>query len=232
MSIDLFSLQKELEYFCGYYGTNFIKGLGAEDILNCFDKYSVKSKWLDLGGGSTSLLWWLSQKFYNPIDIVDISEESFMLTKILKNSNYNKGCYDYVRKYYYDKDYKYCKIKFIKQDLLNSFSIEKKYKNVSQIGLLGLCKDKNQFKYILKRICDLLKNDGILISANWIFNDSYAKQKKIYNNYINQKLIENFVKDNELTLNECKYIKFNNDKNYEGVLIYVIQKKNNVAKHR
>lgn len=230
MNIDLFNFKKELEYFCDYYGKDFIEGLGTKEILDCFNKHFVKSKWLDLGGGSTSLLWWLAQKYNNSIDIVDISEESFVLTKILQKFNYGKGCYNYVKNHFYDKDLRCCKIKFIKQDLLTNFSLKNRYKNISQIGLLGLCKDKNQFNNTLTQICNMLKKDGILISANWIFNETYAIEKSIDNSYINQQLIESFVKRNNLILKYCKYIRFSNDKNYKGVLIYVIQKKKDLAK--
>lgn len=230
MNINLFNLKKELEYFCNYYGTDFIKGLGTEEIFDCFNKYFIKSRWLDLGGGSSSLLWWLAQKYNNTIDIVDISEESFILTKILQKSNYDKGCYKYVRSHFYDKDLKSSKIKFIKQDLLTTnFSFKKRYKNISQIGLLGLCKDKIQFNNILLQICNMLKKNGVLISANWIFNKTYAIKKSIDNTYINQQLINDFVKRNKLTLKYCKYIKFSNDENYKGVLIYVIKKEKNLA---
>lgn len=230
MNIDLFNLKKELDYFCEYYGTDFIEGLGTEKILDCFDKYFVKAKWLDLGGGSTSLLWWLAQKYNNAIDIVDISEESFILTKIIQNTNYDKGCYKYVKNYFYNKNLRDCKINFLKKDLFTTFSLKNKYKNISQIGLLGLCKDKDQFNNTLTQICNMLKNDGILISANWIFNKTYSVRKNIDNTYITEDFIKQFTIKNHLLLKYCKFIEFPNDNNYKGVLIYVIQKKKDLAK--
>lgn len=230
MNIDLFNLKRELDYFCNYYGSDFLCGFGTEEILECFNKYFVKSKWLDLGGGSTSLLWWLAQKYNNPIDIVDISEESFFLTKILKLSNYDGGCYKYVRSNYYNRDLRHCKTKFIKRDLLSNISLKHKYKNISQIGLLGLCSNEKQFEKILAQICGLLKENGILISANWIFNEQYSIKKNIDNTFLNQQLIQKFVKENNLTLKYCKYVNFINDDNYKGVIIYVIQRKKNLAK--
>lgn len=230
MNIDLYNLKKELDYFCEYYGTDFKKGLGTEEILDCFNKYFVKSKWLDLGGGSSSLLWWLAQRYNNAIDIVDISHESFILTKLLQRSNYDNGCYRYVKNQFYNKNLKNCKVNFIKQDLINNFSLKKSYKNISQIGLLGLCKDKEQFCDVLTKICNKLKTNGVLISANWIFNEAYAIKKNIDNTYINEDLIKQFAVTNHLLLKYCKLIEFTNDKNYKGVLIYVIQKEKNLAK--
>lgn len=230
MNIDLFNLKKELDYFCEYYGTDFKKGLGTEIILDCFNKYFVKSKWLDLGGGSSSFLWWLAQKYNNAIDIVDISQESFILTKLLKSTNYDGGCYKYVKEHFYNKNLRNCKINFIKQDLINNFSLKKSYKNISQIGLLGLCKDKEQFCGVLTKICSKLKTNGVLISANWIFNETYSIKKNIDNNYINKDLIKQFTIKNCLLLKYCKFIEFSNDNNYKGVLIYVIQKEKNLAK--
>lgn len=225
MNLDVYKLKNECNYFCDYYGQDFIKGLGTETILEFFNKYFIKSNWLDLGGGSSSLLWWLAQKYYNRIDIVDISKEAFFITDLIKSSNFKNGCFKYVRDNYYDKDFKNCKIKYILNDFLNKeTTIKKRYLNISQIGLLGLCKDETSYKMNLLKIVNLLEPDGVLIGANWIFNQEYAKRKGIDNSYINTNLIKAFAKKHNLKLKECEFVKFVDDKNYEGVLIYVLQR--------
>ncbi len=225
MSFDIYRLKKECDYFCNYYGQEFVEGLGTEDILKFFDKYFVEGDWLDLGGGSSSLLWWLAQKYYNKIDIIDISQEAFFVADLIKQSDFNKGCFQFVRKHYYNKNLCKCDMNFIVKDFFkDEFDTYNKYRNISQIGLLGLCKNKKMFFSNLTKIIKLLAPQGVVINANWLFNDVYSKKKGLDNSYINQGLIYEFANENGLKVLECKFVEFNDDINYKGVLIYVLQK--------
>ena len=227
MKLDIFNLRKELNYLCDYYGSEFIPGLGTEEILYCFNKYFINNKWLDLGGGTTSLLWWMAQKYNNKIFMLDKSYEAYMLTKIIQKSNFQEGCFKYVNEKFYNKNLKKSRIKFIYGDILNSdLNINKKFSNINQIGLLGLCKNISHFKENLNKIIKLLKKNGVLISANWIFTNNYAKKKAIDNSYLNYNEINNTLKEfKNCEIKFIKYIQFNNDINYKGVIIYVLQKK-------
>ena len=102
--------------------------------------------------------------------------------------------------------------------------LKKKANNVSQFGLLGLCKNKENYFKNFKRLFASLKEEGIFLGANWIFSESYAKRQKFKNDYLNESMIEEFA----TSLNsECLYVKkvkIKDDSNYDYVLIYAIKK--------
>jgi hypothetical protein len=224
--INLEYFKREVYYFFENYTANFIAGVGTEEILNCFNKFFSKGTWVDLGGGSSSLLWWGAQRYNNKIILIDKCIEPMILTNILRNSSHKIGCYKYVEEQYGKKDFKKLRINFIIKDLFEDKKILKgKYKNISQIGLLGLCKDEGLFINELANILSLLSYGGVLISANWIFTDEYSKKRGINNNYLCEKTIENFVsKNNKYKLCYQKTINYTNDEKYKGVLIYVLKK--------
>jgi hypothetical protein len=225
-NINLECFKKEVDYFYENYISNFITGVGLEEILDCFNKFFSRGTWIDLGGGSSSLLWWGAQKYDNKVIVIDKCKESMILTNILCNSTHKTGCYKYVEEQYGKKDFKKARIKFMIKDLFDNKKILiKKYKNISQIGLLGLCENEDAFKNKLTDILSLLSYGGVLISANWIFTDKYSKEKGINNDYLNEKTIEDFiVQKNKYKLRYQKTIVYNDDTKYKGVIIYVLKK--------
>jgi len=216
----------EASYFFENYASDFIKGAGLEEILNCFNKFFSRGTWVDLGGGSSSLLWWGAQKYDNKIIVIDKYREPMIFTNILRNSINKTGCYKYVEEQYGKKDFKKARIKFVIKDLFDDKKILiKKYRNISQIGLLGLCKNEDVFKNKLTYILSLLSYGGVLISANWIFTDEYSKERGINNDYLTEKNIRDFIiQKNKYKLCYQRTIIYNDDKKYKGVIIYVIKK--------
>ena len=98
-----------------------------------------------------------------------------------------------------------------------------RYNNVSQFGLLGLCRNEKEYISNLKKIYNLLEKDGTLLGANWCFSESYSKMMGFNNNYLSEKIIQDFSKKQNCKILVVKKVPIANDPNYDSVLIYAIK---------
>ena len=98
-----------------------------------------------------------------------------------------------------------------------------KYNNVSQFGLLGLCRSEKEYISNLKKLYNLLEKDGTLLGANWCFSELYSKMMGFNNNYLSEKMIQDFSKKQNCKILVVKKVPIANDQNYDSVLIYAIK---------
>ena len=219
--------QIQLKYFNDYYGAEFRKGQGTEELLDMIKKYNIDGSLIDFGSGSNIYFWLLAFNNINKALCVDISKEAFYINEQIKNKELMGKSFNYpINKYNKElDDVLKINIDYYIKDMLNGDSyFNKKANNVSQFGLLGLCKTKESYFKNFKRLFFSLKEEGIFLGANWIFSESYSKKKKFKNDYLSEEMIKELA----TSLNsECLYvkkIKIKNDSNYDYVLIYSIKK--------
>lgn len=217
---------KQLKYFNDYYGSAFKNGQGTEEILDLINKYSTNGTLIDFGSGSNIYFWLLAFNQIDKVKCVDISKEAFYLNEqIRKKELYPKSCDYPINKY--DKNYEKIlntNIDYLIYDILNRpLVIDEKYDNVSQFGLLGLCRNKGEYIENLSKLFRLLKKDGILLGANWYFSDLYSKKMGFSNNYLSEQLIADFSDKVNCNVLVSKLIPIKDDLNYSYVLIYAIK---------
>ena len=196
-------------------------------LLDMIKKYSIDGSLIDFGSGSNIYFWLLAFNNINKALCVDISKEAFYINEQIKNKELMGKSFNYpINKYNKElDDVLKINIDYYIKDMLNGDSyFNKKANNVSQFGLLGLCKTKESYFKNFKRLFFSLKEEGIFLGANWIFSESYSKKKKFKNDYLSEEMIKELA----TSLNsECLYvkkIKIKNDSNYDYVLIYSIKK--------
>ena len=225
-NIDKEEYKKQLKYFNDYYGSPFRKGQGTEEILEIINKYACNGTLIDFGSGSNIYFWLLAFKNIEKVLCVDIFKEAFFLNEqIRKKELYPNSCEYAIKKFdknfddilKIDVDYLICDV------LHSSINNTIKYDNVSQFGLLGLCKNEKEYISNLKKIYNLLKKDGILLGANWCFSKSYSKMMGFNNNYLSEKMIQDFSKKQNCKTLVVKKVPIANDLNYDSVLIYAIK---------
>lgn len=138
---------------------------------------------------------------------------------------YPKSC-EYAIKRYSKKfdDIIKTKVNYLVCDVFHSFiSSTIKYNNVSQFGLLGLCKNEEEYISNLEKLYNLLERGGILLGANWCFSASYSKKIGFNNSYLSEKMIQDFGKKQNCKILTVKKVPIHNDSNYDYVLIYAIK---------
>lgn len=226
-SLDVEKYNEQLEYFNLYYGSTFKTNQGTEEILDVVNKYSKDGKLIDFGSGSNIFFWLIAFKQINSVLCVDISKEAFYINERIKNKELYPVSCDYPLKKY-DKnfedvlkinvDYLICDV--FKED----FKIKNLYDNVTQFGLLGLCKTEEEYTRNLTKLLRLVNRDGVLIGANWCFSDSYANKMGFANKYLSEELIKRFAQKNNCNVLFNKMLTIDGDKNYNYVLTYVLKK--------
>ena len=224
--IDKEEYKKQLKYFNDYYGSPFREGQGTEEILELINKYACDGTLIDFGSGSNIYFWLLAFKNIEKVLCVDISKEAFFINEQIRRKVLYPNSCDYVIKKY-DKnfddilkihvDYLICDV------LHSSINNASKYNNVSQFGLLGLCRSEKEYISNLKKIYNLLEKDGTLLGANWCFSESYSKRMGFNNNYLSEKMIQDFSKKQNCKISVVKKVPIANDINYDYVLIYVLK---------
>lgn len=222
-------IQYHRKYFEDYYGNEFIPGQGIEEIFDAIYKFGQNGTWLDLGGGTNTYFWRIPFKTVELITSMDIDEEAFLVLNEIRSKMYNDGCYKYAFNLF-SKDVNEVyntPLKFIQADLLNQ-SIESytktKYDNITQFGLWGLLKTKEQYLYKLNEAIDVLNKNGVLICANWVWRIKLTKKRGYDNSYLTKKLIEEYCTANRKKLLYITDIFLNSDPEYSHVIIYVISR--------
>ena len=89
--------------------------------------------------------------------------------------------------------------------------------------MLGLCRSEREYISNLKKIYNLLEEGGTLLGANWCFSKTYCKKMGFNNNYISEKMIQDFSKKQNCKTLIVKKVPIENDPNYDFVLIYAIK---------
>lgn len=224
--IDKEEYKKQLKYFNDYYGSPFREGQGTEEILELINKYACDGTLIDFGSGSNIYFWLLAFENIEKVLCVDISKEAFFLNEQIRRKELYPNSCEYVIKKY-DKNFDdtlKIRVDYLICDVLHS-SINNtiKYNNVSQFGLLGLCKSEKEYISNLKKLYNLLEKDGTLLGANWCFSESYSKMMGFNNNYLSEKMIQDFSKKQNCKILVVKKVPIANDQNYDYVLIYAIK---------
>lgn len=225
-NIDKEEYKKQLKYFNDYYGSPFRESQGTEEILELINKYSCNGTLIDFGSGSNIYFWLLAFKNIEKVLCVDISKEAFFINEQIRRKElYPNSCEYAIKKY--GKNFNEVldvRVDYLICDALHSFIKNNiKYNNVSQFGLLGLCRSEEEYISNLKKIYNLLEKDGILLGANWCFSESYSKMMNFNNNYLSEKMIRNFCKKQNCKVLAVKKVPITNDSNYNFVLIYAIK---------
>ena len=224
--IDKEEYEKQLKYFNDYYGSPFREDQGTEEILELINKYACDGTLIDFGSGSNIYFWLLAFKNIEKVLCVDISKEAFFLNEQIRRKELYPNSCEYVIKKY-DKNFDdtlKIRVDYLICDVLHS-SINNtiKYNNVSQFGLLGLCRSEKEYISNLKKLYNLLEKDGTLLGANWCFSESYSKMMGFNNNYLSENIIQDFSKKQNCKILVVKKVPIANDTNYDSVLIYAIK---------
>lgn len=225
--ISMEEYSKQLEYFNNYYGSPFRKEQGTEEILDVINKYSKDGTLIDFGSGSNIYFWLTAFKNIQNVMCVDISKEAFYINEqIRKKELYPQSCEYALNKYNKDfDDVLKTNVNYLIYDILKfSVGMTLKFDNVTQFGLLGLCKNEKEYTSNLKKLYSLVNKDGVLIGANWCFSGSYSDKMSFNNKYLSEQLINSFAKVNNCTVLFNKLIPIKNDRNYKSVLVYVLKK--------
>ena len=220
-NLDNRKIREYIAYFESYYGADFRPGQGLNEITDMISRYSVPGTWIDLGGGTSTFIWLPAFREITGVRSVDKYAESAYVQNQVR-SRKPSGCYRHVLNRYNKSFYEMNKIHitYSQMDLFNDFTANAKYNNVSQFGLLGLCRTKNEYLERLKNVSEFMNLGSVFFGANWVFSTAYAEKRGFENSYLNKILIEEYTLNNKKALLYSEWIEIIDDPCYDAVLIY------------
>lgn len=222
LNLDSRLINEYLNYYRKYYGAEYRYGQGLDEITDIIFRYSKQGTWIDLGGGTSSVIWLPAFNNIKKVYTVDKFEEAFYVQEIVRKET-PSGCYRHILDRY-GKSYESLSripIKFMQADLLGTVNIRLNCDNVTQFGLLGLCSDRDQYFCQLDKFTSFMNPGAIFIGANWVFSEKYRIERCLDNTYIKVGLIKEWAETRGRILLEETMIQIQNDINYDSVLIYV-----------
>lgn len=220
-NLDRKIINEYFNYYRKYYGAEYRYGQGLDEITDIISRYSKQGTWVDLGGGTSSIIWLPAFNNIKKVYTVDKFEEAFYVQEMVRKET-PSGCYQHILDRF-GKSYEgLCciPIEFIQADLLNNINIQLSCDNVTQFGLLGLCSSKEQYFCQLDQFVALMNPGAVFIGANWILSKEYRLERHLDNTYIKNGLIKDWAETRGRTLLEEKMIPIQNDSNYDSVLVY------------
>ena len=213
-----------LEYYRNSYGSDFRPNQGLDEITDLIQTYSVDGSWIDLGGGTSTNIWLPAFHNISEITVVDLHKEAFYVQNLVKKEP-PSGCYQHVLNRYHksSKELNAIPIKFIEDNLLENVVISARYNNVTQFGLLGLCKSVGHYYRQLDQLSQYVESGGVFMGANWVLSDYFQKEREIYNSYLKDCIIQRWTISRGKSLLYERLIPIENDPNYDFVLIYAFK---------
>jgi hypothetical protein len=214
-------IQEYMSYFENYYGSDFRPGQGLDEITDMISHYSISGTWIDLGGGTSTFIWLPAFKELVEVHSVDKNIESAYVQNLNRSTNLS-GCYNHIVNRYGKNvdELNKIQINYSQMDLFGEFIVDKKYSNVSQFGLLGLCQTKYEYLRHLDKLVKFMDFESVFMGANWVFSSIYSKKRGFDNSYLNTKLIEEYALQNKRALLYSRLISILDDPYYNAVLIY------------
>lgn len=220
-NLDRKLINEYLNYYRKYYGAEYRYGQGLDEITDIISRYSKQGTWIDLGGGTSSIIWLPAFNNIKKVYTVDKFEEAFYVQEMVRKET-PSGCYQHILDRY-GKAYESLgciPIEFMQADLLDNINIQLSCDNVTQFGLLGLCSSKEQYFCQLDQFVALMNPGAVFIGANWILSKEYRLERHLDNTYIKNGFIKNWAETRGRTLLEETMIQIQNDRNYDSVLVY------------
>lgn len=221
-NLDSKLINEYFNYYRKYYGAEYRYGQGLDEITDIIFHYSKQGTWIDLGGGTSTIIWLPAFNNIKKVYTVDNFEEAFYVQEVVRKE-IPSGCYQHILERY-GKSYETLMgipIEFMQVDLLGTINIQLNCDNVTQFGLLGLCSDKTQYFRQLDQFTSLMKPEAVFIGANWVFSKKYRIERHFDNTYIKVGLIKEWAESRGRMLLEERMIQIQNDRNYDSVLVYV-----------
>jgi SAM-dependent methyltransferase len=174
------------EYWHRYYAEQFRFGLGTEDILAALTQVPPVDTWADLGCGSESMLWAIALRAQQLV-AVDIDPRRLDILRQFAAAGQPRGIHttalDLCDRGGVGDFQQRCRslTALVCGDCLagplpsdpdltpGSFDL------ITQFGLLGLCRDVEQFTASFATLHDLLAAGGWTAGANWVARPSRGR---------------------------------------------------------
>jgi len=232
--LDLDALRVHREYLEKYYWDRFERGQGSDRLLELLETHQRAGRWLDLGCGTTTMLWALALQQATSLALNDLNREAVVVLREFAESNVAPPCYlqalglvgrdisalEHARELVLSADV------FV-FDALTPWPTEmagEMFSQITAIGTFGLAGSPAEYTSALARLTTYLAPNGVAIGANWRRRDPPATiDDPRRNAWLAPRLVEEAARAADARVSELEWVGLPDDGDYDGVLLWTLK---------
>lgn len=227
---------ENLEYFETYrrlyYNDRFIPGQGTEAILDQLSRLGTHGRWLDLGAGTTTLLWSIPLMEIHSIDCCDLVVEALAVLARFGASEDVPPCYaDVLHAHGRTPEHLHAmrrKLRrFLVFDGLSAWPEElasDRFDLITAFGVLSTAPDPEAYSTALEAAAAHLAPGGRAIGADWLRSVAFAESDEHDNSYLGRAQVLTAARRAGLRPLECSRQPIVDDPHYDAVLCWALEK--------
>lgn len=225
------SLEVFRKYLNEHYNEAFYFGRGTEHILKVLKETFNKGKWLDIGGGPTTLFWGLMSRQISELHCSEVCPEGLFVLDEFIQSNQTPKCYLDVMKLFKIegkklKELRSCNRKYLIFDALSKWpsQMHGQYETITAMGVFGLCENPDQYKECFGLMKIGLRENGVAIGANWVRSRHFIATNGVDNRYLDPILVIEAAKEYGYKILHLSEERIDGDPKYDKVIIWALSK--------
>lgn len=215
-----------------YYYDRFIPGQGVEAILEQLRRFGTHGRWLDLGGGTTTLLWSIPLTEISSIDCCDVVVEALAVLARFSESEDIPPCYADVLSAH-GKTYEHLRAmrrklrRFLVFDGLRPWPkvlAAERFDLITAFGVLSIAPDPEAYARGLEEVAAHLAPGGRAIGADWVRKADFIERDSHDNSYLERSQVVAAASQAGLRALECCREPIVDDPHYDAVLCWTLEK--------
>jgi hypothetical protein len=221
-----------LAYFRAYretwYRDRLVPGQGTEEILDTLARHGRGERWLDLGAGTTTLLWSLALDGVTSIACADLVAEALATLEAFAQSQEVPPCYadalarmgrtaahlaamrDRIDRY----------LVFDALAPWPSWLAEERFDLITAFGLLGIAPSPDGYARCLREIARHAANGARVLGAEWLRSPALIARDGHDNSYLSPAQVARAASQAGLTTLACREVPVAGDPCYRGVVCW------------
>jgi hypothetical protein len=216
------------QYLAEYFNMEFVHGMGTEGILDALHGCPRAGRWLDLGAGTSTLLWSIPLRGIESVSCCDLVQEALAVLEEFVRGDKIPRCYWDVMWMYgrTAQDLRY------RRELITEFLVfdtfrtwprrlaERSFDLITAIGNFGLCATPEGYRHCFRHFPAHLASGGRVIGADWIRSDAFVREEGHDNTYLSVDLTRAAAADAGLEPVYCERVPIFGDRLYDAVIVW------------
>lgn len=220
------------KYLDEYFQGPFIYGWGTEDILDNIHDISRIGRWLDLGAGTSSLLWTIPMRGLESVTCCDIVPEALAVLDDFVKSDEIPRCYADVLAMYGVReaelrDRRALFGRYLVFDTFQPWPAQlsgEQFDFMTAVGNFGLSSTVAGYKACFTNVLPYLAPGGTIVGADWTRSETFVAEEGHDNRYVSAELLHEAAAEAGFTVNFCQRRAITDDPLYDSIVVWSISR--------
>lgn len=216
------------KYLDGYFQEPFVHGWGTEDVLACIEESAPIGDWLDLGAGTTSLLWAIPMTGLRSVTCCDLVPEALsVLDDLVRSEAVPRLLADVLAMYDLDEDTLRRKrgmfARYLIFDALQPWPPQLSaatFDFITAVGIFGLAPTPAEYKQCFRYMAPHLAEGGAVVGADWVRSRAFIEEEGHDNSYVGEAMLREAAAEAGLTVKACRPRALAGDPLYDAIVVW------------